>query len=165
MLLFSVFFVFSFVSASQVALEVEQEEDEAGTIGDTFTDYVSADIFMYHWANFVGDLTSLALLVPLGSLRSHELLFIMKVLKYAIPFRPTLKDIVGIKGSMVWVTSKGMLQYVQKPSKLSIGQPHRDPIVETASLSAVQPPEPTYNLLIAEEMEKSGAYHVCNSRQ
>ena len=27
--------------AQQVALEVEQEEDEAGTIGDTFTDYVS----------------------------------------------------------------------------------------------------------------------------
>lgn len=46
---------------------------------------------------------------------------------------------------------------MQKPSKLSIGQPHPDPIVETASLSAVQPPEPTYSLLIGEEMEKSGA--------
>jgi hypothetical protein len=74
---------FALEEINEVALEVEQEEDEAGTIGDTFTDY--------------------------------------------------------------------------KPSKLSIGQPHPDPIVETASLSAVQPPEPTYNLLIAEEMEKSGA--------
>ncbi|KAG0590125.1 hypothetical protein KC19_1G074000 [Ceratodon purpureus] len=74
---------FSMEEINEVALEVEQEEDEAGTIGDTFTDY--------------------------------------------------------------------------KPSKLSIGQPHPDPIVETASLSAVQPPEPTYDLLIAEEMEKSGA--------
>ena len=49
------------------------------------------------------------------------------------------------------------LQTVQKPSKLSIGQPHPDPIVETASLSAVQPPEPTYDLHIGEEMENSGA--------
>lgn len=46
---------------------------------------------------------------------------------------------------------------MQKPSKLSIGRPHPDPIVETASLSAVQPPEPTYELVIREEMEKSGA--------
>lgn len=45
---------------------------------------------------------------------------------------------------------------VQRPSKLSIGQPHPDPIVETASLSAVQPPEPTYELHIAREMEQSG---------
>lgn len=52
---------------------------------------------------------------------------------------------------------KSFFQPMQKPSKLSIGQPHPDPIVETASLSAVQPPEPTYSLFIAEEMEKSGA--------
>ncbi|KAH9315300.1 hypothetical protein KI387_023927, partial [Taxus chinensis] len=44
-----------------------------------------------------------------------------------------------------------------RPSKLSIGPPHPDPVVETSSLSAVQPPEPIYNLNIAEEMEKSGA--------
>lgn len=74
---------FAMEEVNEVALEVEQEEDEAGTIGDTFTDY--------------------------------------------------------------------------KPSKLSIGRPHPDPIVETASLSAVQPPEPTYELVIREEMEKSGA--------
>lgn len=47
--------------------------------------------------------------------------------------------------------------YVQRPSKLSIGQPHPDPIVETASLSAVQPPEPMYELTIAAEMEKKDA--------
>uniref|UniRef100_A0A0D6R552 PHD-type domain-containing protein n=1 Tax=Araucaria cunninghamii TaxID=56994 RepID=A0A0D6R552_ARACU len=44
-----------------------------------------------------------------------------------------------------------------RPSKLSIGPPHPDPVVETSSLSAVQPPEPTYNLKIAEEMENSRA--------
>lgn len=58
---------------------------------------------------------------------------------------------------MFEILAESLLQTVQKPSKLSIGQPHPDPIVETASLSAVQPPEPTYDLLIAEEMEKSGA--------
>jgi hypothetical protein len=46
---------------------------------------------------------------------------------------------------------------VQRPSKLSMGPPHPDPIVETASLSAVQPPEPTYKLQIAEQMEELGS--------
>lgn len=68
---------------NEVVVDVEREEDEGGTIGDTFTDY--------------------------------------------------------------------------RPSKLSIGPPHPDPVVETSSLSAVQPPEPTYELKIAEEMEKSSA--------
>ncbi|CAK9271564.1 unnamed protein product [Sphagnum jensenii] len=68
---------------NEVALEVEQEEDEGGTAGETFTDY--------------------------------------------------------------------------RPSKLSMGPPHPDPIVETASLSAVQPPEPTYKLQIAEQMEELGS--------
>ncbi|KAJ7530305.1 hypothetical protein O6H91_15G088700 [Diphasiastrum complanatum] len=67
---------------NEVALEVEQEEDEGGTIGETFTDY--------------------------------------------------------------------------QPSKVSIGPSHPDPVVETSSLSAVQPPEPTYELRIAKEMELSG---------
>lgn len=31
----------------QVALEVEQEEDEAGTVGDTFTDYVTMKIISF----------------------------------------------------------------------------------------------------------------------
>ncbi|OIV89831.1 hypothetical protein TanjilG_29766 [Lupinus angustifolius] len=32
-----------------------------------------------------------------------------------------------------------------RPPKVSIGPPHPDPVVETSSLSAVQPPEPTYD--------------------
>ncbi|KAK9684141.1 hypothetical protein RND81_10G189300 [Saponaria officinalis] len=44
-----------------------------------------------------------------------------------------------------------------RPPKLSIGPPHPDPIVETSSLSAVQPPEPTYDLEIKDEMEQSKA--------
>ncbi|XP_047315332.1 protein FORGETTER 1 [Impatiens glandulifera] len=42
-----------------------------------------------------------------------------------------------------------------RPPKLSIGPPHPDPIVETASLSAVQPPEPTYVLKITDDILKS----------
>ncbi|XP_028064644.1 protein FORGETTER 1-like isoform X3 [Camellia sinensis] len=44
-----------------------------------------------------------------------------------------------------------------RPPKLSIGAPHPDPIVETSSLSAVQPPEPTYDLKIKDELESSNA--------
>ncbi|GAB6030353.1 Protein strawberry notch 1 [Chamberlinius hualienensis] len=36
------------------------------------------------------------------------------------------------------------------PSKLKIGEKHPDPVVETSSLSSVQPPEVTYNLSIPE---------------
>lgn len=46
---------------------------------------------------------------------------------------------------------------MQRPPKLSIGPPHPDPVVETASLSAVQPPEPTYDLRIREDLESSKA--------
>uniref|UniRef100_A0A7N0RBP2 PHD-type domain-containing protein n=1 Tax=Kalanchoe fedtschenkoi TaxID=63787 RepID=A0A7N0RBP2_KALFE len=42
-----------------------------------------------------------------------------------------------------------------RPPKLSIGPPHPDPVVETSSLSAVQPPEPTYNLRIKDDVVKS----------
>lgn len=31
-----------------------------------------------------------------------------------------------------------------KPAKLAIGRPHPDPVVETASLAAVEPPDITY---------------------
>ncbi|KAF8408556.1 hypothetical protein HHK36_004620 [Tetracentron sinense] len=41
------------------------------------------------------------------------------------------------------------------PPKLSIGPPHPDPVVETSSLSAVQPPEPTYDLKIKDDLESS----------
>ncbi|XP_051128829.1 protein FORGETTER 1 isoform X2 [Andrographis paniculata] len=44
-----------------------------------------------------------------------------------------------------------------RPPKLSIGPPHPDPVVETSSLSAVQPPEPTYDLKIKDELESSNA--------
>lgn len=42
-----------------------------------------------------------------------------------------------------------------RPPKLSIGPAHPDPIVETSSLSAVHPPEPTYDLLIKYDLESS----------
>ncbi|KAL3581764.1 hypothetical protein D5086_016096 [Populus alba] len=66
-----------------VAIEVEREEDEGGTAGETFTDY--------------------------------------------------------------------------RPPKLSIGPPHPDPIVEMSSLSAVQPPELTYDLKIKDDLESTKA--------
>ncbi|CAA3028935.1 strawberry notch isoform X1 [Olea europaea subsp. europaea] len=44
-----------------------------------------------------------------------------------------------------------------RPPKLSIGPPHPDPIVETSSLSAVQPPEPTYDLRTKDDLENSKA--------
>ncbi|CAN1263030.1 Protein FORGETTER 1 [Linum perenne] len=68
---------------NELAIEVEQEEDEGGLVGETFTDY--------------------------------------------------------------------------RPPKLSIGLPHPDPIVETSSLSAIQPPEPTYDLKIKDELEHTQA--------
>ncbi|KAM2264314.1 hypothetical protein COP2_041575 [Malus domestica] len=37
--------------------------------------------------------------------------------------------------------------------KLSIGPPYPDPVVETSSLVAVQPPEPTYDLKIRVDLE------------
>ncbi|CAJ2659104.1 unnamed protein product [Trifolium pratense] len=40
-----------------------------------------------------------------------------------------------------------------RPAKLSIGPLHPDPIVETSSLSAVQPPEPTYDPKIKDELQ------------
>ncbi|XP_034679259.1 protein FORGETTER 1 isoform X3 [Vitis riparia] len=44
-----------------------------------------------------------------------------------------------------------------RPPKLSIGPPHPDHVVETSSLSAVQPPEPTYDLKIKDDLESSNA--------
>ncbi|CAL5011046.1 unnamed protein product [Urochloa decumbens] len=68
---------------NEVAVDVERDEDEGGTFGETFTDY--------------------------------------------------------------------------RPPKLSLGLPHPDPVVETSSLSAVQPPEPTHELTIMEELDKTNA--------
>ncbi|XP_014490217.1 protein FORGETTER 1 isoform X1 [Vigna radiata var. radiata] len=42
-----------------------------------------------------------------------------------------------------------------RPPKVSIGSPHPDPVVETSSLSAVQPPEPTYDPKIKDDLESS----------
>ncbi|KAI5011295.1 hypothetical protein ZWY2020_013432 [Hordeum vulgare] len=66
---------------NEVAVDVERDEDEGGTVGETFTDY--------------------------------------------------------------------------RPPKLSLGLPHPDPVVETSSLSAVQPPEPTYELTIMDELDQT----------
>lgn len=44
---------------------------------------------------------------------------------------------------------------MQRPPKVSIGPPHPDHVVETSSLSAVQPPEPTYDLETRENLESS----------
>ncbi|XP_020401317.1 protein FORGETTER 1 isoform X1 [Zea mays] len=44
-----------------------------------------------------------------------------------------------------------------RPPKLSFGFPHPDPVVETSSLSAVQPPEPTYKLTIMKELDETNA--------
>ncbi|KAJ3693490.1 hypothetical protein LUZ60_008970 [Juncus effusus] len=44
-----------------------------------------------------------------------------------------------------------------RPPKLNLGEPHPDPIVETSCLSAVQPPEPTYDIQIMPQLERSKA--------
>ncbi|KAK4285614.1 hypothetical protein QN277_002290 [Acacia crassicarpa] len=44
-----------------------------------------------------------------------------------------------------------------RPPKVSIGPSHPDPVVETSSLSAVQPPEPTYDPKIKDDLESSMA--------
>ncbi|KAJ0498287.1 putative protein strawberry notch, P-loop containing nucleoside triphosphate hydrolase [Helianthus annuus] len=44
-----------------------------------------------------------------------------------------------------------------RPPKMSIGPPHPDPIVETSSLAAVQPPEPTYDLKTKNYLEATKA--------
>ncbi|XP_057454431.1 protein FORGETTER 1-like [Lotus japonicus] len=42
-----------------------------------------------------------------------------------------------------------------RPAKVSMGPPHPDSVVETSSLSAVPPPEPTYNPRIKDHLESS----------
>ncbi|KAJ1442442.1 Zinc finger, FYVE/PHD-type [Sesbania bispinosa] len=44
-----------------------------------------------------------------------------------------------------------------QPPKVSIGPPHPDPVVETSSLAAVQPPEPTYDPKTKDDLESSKA--------
>lgn len=42
------------------------------------------------------------------------------------------------------------------PSKLKIGKPHPDPVVETASLASVEPPDVWYELSLPEETVNKG---------
>ena len=42
------------------------------------------------------------------------------------------------------------------PSKLKIGKPHPDPVVETASLASVEPPDVWYDLTLPEETVNEG---------
>ena len=42
------------------------------------------------------------------------------------------------------------------PSKLRIGRPHPDPVVETSSLAAVQPPDVTYQVHLDELVQGGG---------
>lgn len=44
-----------------------------------------------------------------------------------------------------------------KPAKLKFGQPHPDPVVETASLSSVEPTDITYELKIPKRVINKGA--------
>ena len=44
------------------------------------------------------------------------------------------------------VVAEGVTFTDYRPAKLSYGAPHPDPVVETASLAAVEPPDVTYEL-------------------
>jgi hypothetical protein len=42
--------------------------------------------------------------------------------------------------------AEGIMFMEYRPAKLPFGAPHPDPVVETASLAAVEPPDVTYKL-------------------
>lgn len=120
-------FIFFDTKTCQVAIEVEREEDEGGTVGETFTDYVSIisksftlEVLLWYTLH----LWTLGLCIVFGYC--------------AVEFMFTCS-------------------FVQRPTKLSIGPPHPDPIVETSSLSAVQPPEPIYDLKTKDDLESTRA--------
>lgn len=52
--------------------------------------------------------------------------------------------------------SEGVTFTDYKPAKLPFGKPHPDPVVETASLGAVEPPDVTYELQL-DDLVESGA--------
>jgi hypothetical protein len=54
------------------------------------------------------------------------------------------------------VGSEGVTFTDYKPAKLPFGKPHPDPVVETASLGAVEPPDVTYELQL-DDLVESGA--------
>ena len=56
-----------------------------------------------------------------------------------------------------------------RPSKLHIGMPHPDPVVETASLAAVEPPDISYELHIhvrrpLESQWSAATLPICSGR-
>ena len=114
----------------QVAIEVEREEDEGGMVGETFTDYV-------------------IILILLIRLCASIILAFTCMFWYLETRKNSLKILI--------FNILSTLSSVQRPPKLSIGPPHPDPVVETSSLSAVQPPEPTYDLTIKDDLENSKA--------
>ena len=113
---------------------MEREEDEGGMVGETFTDYVSAVLF---------------------KLPSFKLYFLILLSTSILCFGLLVKSMV-IFFQMAHVFML-LCVYIQRPPKLSIGPPHPDHVVETSSLSAVQPPEPTYDLKIKDDLEISKA--------
>jgi len=110
----------------QVAIDVEREEDEGGTVGETFTDYVST--------------------LSLDFYPEYEL---------KIYFLMLIDMSINLLSNWLWICYA--YTYFQRPPKLSLGLPHPDPVVETSSLSAVQPPEPTYKLNIMDELDETKA--------
>lgn len=106
---------------------MEREEDEGGPVGETFTDYVSFILEDYIFTSFL-----------------FPSLHLLKFFCLNFSFE-------------AWEPLTQMIFMWQRPPKLSIGPPHPDPIVETSSLSAVQPPEPIYDLRIKDDMESSKA--------
>jgi hypothetical protein len=107
----------------QVAIDVERDEDEGGTVGETFTDYVNT-------------------------------------LSIDLDAEYTLAELLSVLIDMFCPTDCEfcyVCTYFQRPPKLSLGLSHPDPVVETSSLSAVQPPEPTYCLNIMDELDETKA--------
>ncbi|KAF5728143.1 protein strawberry notch 1 [Tripterygium wilfordii] len=90
-----------------------------------------------------------------------ELAVDLSKIKQMFPPRPPIEEVNEVaievereedEGGMAGET---FMDY--RPPKLSIGPSHPDPVVETSSLSAVQPPEPTYDLKIRDDLESSNA--------
>jgi len=49
-----------------------------------------------------------------------------------------------------------------RPLKLNIGLPHPDPLVQSSSMAAVEPPEVIYKLLLPDKVNNF-MYYVCSS--
>ncbi|KAL8134766.1 hypothetical protein AgCh_009688 [Apium graveolens] len=136
-------------TSDEVDVEVEQEEDCGDVVGETFTDYFvtvtnpNRDTFTHYDSSLqldYSDDTVGFVFIPAGRIyarRSQRMSAKFEVERFLVPEKRRVT--------------------ATRPPKLSIGPPHPDPVVETASLSAVQPPEPIYNLLIRDDLERSKA--------